>query len=66
MSVKRYRRSRTLSITLKKYLEGVLKGFDMENGMPVSTRLEQGRKFKPVRYDKMKMMSWDIKWQLDV
>ena len=66
MSVKRYRRSRTLSITLKKYLEGVLKRFDMENGMPVSTRLEQGRKFEPVRYDKMKMMSWDIKWQLDV
>ena len=66
MSVKQYRRSRTLSITYKKYLEGVLKRFDMENCKPVSTLLEQGRKFEPVRYEKMKMMSWHIKWQLDV
>ncbi len=40
MSVKRNHRLRTLSIGQTKYLEGVLKRFDMENCKPVSTPLE--------------------------
>ena len=51
MSVKRNRRSRTLSISQTKYLEGVLKRFNMENCKPVSTPLEQGRKFEPLSED---------------
>ena len=51
MSVKWDRRSRTLSMTQMKYLEGVLKRFDMENGKPVSTPLDQGRKFEPLRQE---------------
>ena len=46
MSVKR--RLRTLSIGQTKYLEGVLKRFDMENCKPVSIPLEQGKKFEPL------------------
>ena len=49
MSVKRDRRSRTLSMTQTKCLERVLKRFDMENGKPVSTPLDQERKFEPLR-----------------
>ena len=51
MYIKRDRRSRTLSMTQKKYLEGVLKRFDMENGKPVSIPLDQGRKFEPLRQE---------------
>ena len=51
MSVKRNHRSRTLSISQTKYLEGVLKRFSMENCKPVSTPLEQGRKFEPFSED---------------
>ena len=51
MSVKRNRRSRTLSISQTKYLEGVLKRLNMENCKPVSTPLEQGRKFEPLSED---------------
>ena len=35
-----------MSITQKKYLEGVLKKFDMENCKPVSTPLEFGKKYE--------------------
>ena len=49
MSVKRNRRLRTFSIGQTKYLEGVLKRFDMEYCKPVSTPLEQGKKFEPLR-----------------
>ena len=51
MSVKRNRRSRTLSISQTKYLGGVLKRFNMENCKPVPTPLEQGRKFEPLSED---------------
>ena len=51
MLVKRNRELRTLSITQTKYLEGVLKRFDMHNCKPVSTPLEQGRKFEPLSED---------------
>ena len=39
-----------LSMTQTKYLEGILKRFDMHNCKPVATRtpLEQGRKFEPL------------------
>ena len=46
MSVKRDRKSRTLSISQPKYLEGILKRFNMENCKSVSKPLEQGRKFQ--------------------
>ena len=46
ISVKRDRKSRLLSINQPKYLEGILKRFNMENSKPVSTPLEQGRKFQ--------------------
>ena len=48
MAIKRNRRLRTRSISQAKYLEGVLKRFEMENCKPVSTPLEQGRKFVPL------------------
>ena len=48
MSMKRNRTLRTLSISQTKYHEGVLKRFNMKNCKPVSTPLEQGRKFEPV------------------
>ena len=44
MSIVRDREKRTMSITQKKYLEGVLKKFDMENCKPVSTPLGFCRK----------------------
>ena len=40
--------SQTLSISQAKYLEGVLKRFDMHNCKPVATPLEHGRKFEPL------------------
>jgi hypothetical protein len=46
MSVKRNRRLRTLSISQKTYLQGVLKRFDMENCRSVSTPLEFGKKYE--------------------
>lgn len=46
MLVTRDRKSRTLSISQPKYLEGVLKRFGMENCKPVSTPMETGRKFE--------------------
>jgi hypothetical protein len=46
MSIVRNRESRTMSISQKKYLEGVLKKFDMENCKPVSTPLEFGKKYE--------------------
>ena len=48
MLVKRNRDSQTLSISQAKYLEGVLKRFDMRNCKPVATPLEHGRKFEPL------------------
>lgn len=46
MSVKRNRKSRTLSISQPKYLEGIPTRFNMDKCKPVSTPLEQGRKFQ--------------------
>ena len=46
MSVKRNRRLRTLSISQKTYLQGILKRFDMENFKSVSTPLEFGKKYE--------------------
>ena len=52
MSIVHNREKRTMSITQKKYLEGVLKKFDMENCKPVSTSLEFGKKYKELlKYD---------------
>ena len=46
MCVKRDRKSRTLSLSQPKYSEGILKRFNMDKCKPVSTPLEQGRKFQ--------------------
>ena len=46
LSVKRNRRLRTLSISQKTYLQGILKRFDMENCKSVSTPLEFGKKYE--------------------
>ena len=46
MGVKRDCKSRTLSLSQPKYLEGILKRFNMDKCKPVSTPLEQGRKFQ--------------------
>ena len=46
MSIVRNPEKRTMSITQKKYLKGVLKKFDMENCKPVSTPLEFGKKYE--------------------
>ena len=46
MDIVRDREQRTISISQKKYLEGVLKKFDMENCKPVSTPLEFGKKYE--------------------
>lgn len=51
MSVKRDRKSRTLSISQPKYLEGILKRSNMDKCKPVSTPLEQGRKFQQLSED---------------
>ena len=51
MSIVRDREKRTMSITQKKYLEGVLKKFDMENCKPVSTPLEFGKKYEELSKD---------------
>ena len=51
MSVKRNRKSRTLSISQPKYLEGILKRSNMDKCKPVSTPLEQGRKFQQLSDD---------------
>ena len=45
MLIKRDRDSRTLTISQSKYLEGVLKRFNMEECKPVSTPLEPGKQF---------------------
>ena len=45
MLVKRDRKSRILTISQPKYLEGVLKRFNMEHCKPVSTPMEPGKKF---------------------
>ena len=61
MYVKRDRRSRTLSMTQKKYLEGVLKRFDMENGKQYPFHSIKEESLSP--YDKKKnlLMSRHIK-----
>ena len=46
MDIVRDREQRTISISQKKYLEGVLKKFDMENCKPISTPLEFGKKYE--------------------
>ena len=63
MSVERNRNSRTLSISQPKYLEGILKRANMDKCKPVTTPLEQGRKFqqlsddeKPVDVQKYQMI----------
>ena len=48
MLVKRDRKLRTLTISQPKYLEGILKRFNMEHCKPVSTPMEQGRQFHDV------------------
>ena len=45
MLVKRDRKLRTLTFSQPKYLEGILKRFNMERCKPVSTPMEQGRQF---------------------
>ena len=45
MLVKHDRKLRTLTISQPKYLEGILKRFNMELCKPVSTPMEQGRQF---------------------
>ena len=45
MLVKRDRKTRTLTISQPKYLERVLKRFNMEHCKPVSTPMEPGKKF---------------------
>ena len=51
MSIVRDREERTMSITQKKYLEGVLKKFDMEICKPVPTPLQFGKKFEELSKD---------------
>jgi hypothetical protein len=46
MHIIRNRERRTISINQRKYLEGVIKKFDMENCKSVSTPLELGRKYE--------------------
>ena len=46
MCEKRDHKSRTLSLSQPKYLEGILERFKMDKSKPVSTPLEQGRKFQ--------------------
>ena len=46
MDIVHDREQRTTSISQKKYQEGVLKKFDMENCKPVSTPLEFGKKYE--------------------
>ena len=46
MSIKRDRKSRTLTISQPTYLQRVMKRFGMENSKPVSTPLEPGKKFQ--------------------
>ena len=45
MLIKRDRNSRTLTISQSKYLEGVLKRFNMTECKPVSTPIEPGKQF---------------------
>ena len=45
MVVKRDRKSRKLTISQPKYLEGILKRFQMENCKPVSTPMDVGKQF---------------------
>ena len=45
MLIKRDRNSRTLTISQSKYLEGVLKRFNMTECKPVSTPIEPGKHF---------------------
>ena len=51
ISIVRDREKHTMSITQKKYLEGVLKKFDMENCKHVSTPLELGKKYEEMSKD---------------
>ena len=46
MRVKQDRKSRTFSSSQPKYLEGILKRLNMDKCKPISTPLEQGRKFQ--------------------
>ena len=46
MTVIRNRRLRAQSISQKNYLQGVLKGFEVENGKSVSTPLKFGKKYE--------------------
>ena len=45
MCVKQDHKSKTLSLSQPKYLEGILKRFNMDNCKPVSTLLKQGNCF---------------------
>ena len=45
MLIKRDRNSRTLTISQSKYLEGVLKRFNMAECKPISTSIEPGKQF---------------------
>ncbi len=51
MEVKRDRKSKTMTISQKAYLENVLERFDMQNSRPVSTPLETGKKFAKISED---------------
>ena len=46
MMIKRNRKQKILSISQPRYLEGILKRFNMENCKSVTTPLEQGRKYQ--------------------
>ena len=64
MCVKRNRGLRTLSISQTKYLERILKKFNMDKCKPVSTPLEARRKFESLSEDYNPSMLSYSKWQL--
>ena len=51
MSIRRGRKSQTLSIGQPSYIESILKRFGMENCKPISTLLEVGKKFQKMSDD---------------
>lgn len=51
MVIERNRKTRTLSISQPKYLEGILKRFGMDQCKPVTTPMETGMKFESLSKD---------------
>lgn len=66
MTVKQTRKSKTLSINQPKYVEGVLKRFGMKNCKPMSTPMEVGKKYEPLRSSSRGTTISDGNWFLDV